>query len=71
LLPKPFSGTADEDPEKFWRRLELFIAYRGLVASEDIKLFTAIMIEKAQDWLKSFNPAQKNTVAVFKDMSSF
>jgi len=66
LLPKPFFGTADEDPAEFWRQLELFIAYKGLAAPEDIKLFKAMMIKGAQDWLKSLEPAQKNTVAALK-----
>jgi len=70
LLPKPFYGTADEDPAKFRRRLEFFIAYKGLVAPEDLKLFTAIMVEGTQDWLESLNPAQKNTIAAFKEAFS-
>ena len=67
LLPKPFSGTADEDSAEFWRRLELFIAYKGLAAPENIKLFKAMMVEGAQDWLKALDPVQKNTVAAVKE----
>jgi len=67
LLPKPFSGTAEEDPAEFWRRLELFVSYKGLVAPEDLKLFKAMMIKGAQDWLEALDPAQKKTVAALKD----
>ena len=62
LLPSPFRGTPDKNPAKFWRRLEVYMAYKNSEPPDQLKLVTAVLVENVQDWVEKLNGDQKNTI---------
>jgi len=49
LLSSPFRWTLDEDPAEFWRRLEVYMAYKNIGPPDQLRLVTAMLVENAQD----------------------
>jgi len=52
LLQQPFSGSAEEDPAEFWRRLETFMIYKSMEDADRLKLTKAMLVGAAQDWIE-------------------
>jgi len=61
LLPSLFRGTPDEDPAEFWRRLEVYMAYKNIGPSDQLRLVKAMFVENAQDW--ELHPRRKKIPA--------
>jgi len=62
LLSSPFRGTPNEDPAEFWRRLEVYMAYKNIGPPDQLRLVTAMLVKNAQDWVEKLNGDQKNTI---------
>jgi len=61
LIPSPFSGSPDEDPAEFWRRLDNYVVYKNLAPDARIKLAKAMFVQVACDWLDSLEDDKKDT----------
>ena len=66
LLPSPFRGTPDEDPAEFWRRLEVYMAYKNIAPPDQLRLVIAMLVENAQDWVEKLGGDQKDTIGHLK-----
>jgi hypothetical protein len=53
LAPKPFNGTAAEDPEAWLDYFERYTKYRSIPDGEKITLFSMFMKEGAANWLST------------------
>jgi len=61
-VPSPFQGTPEEDPAEFWRRLEMYMAYKNIRPPDQLRLVKAMLVENTQDWAEKLNGAQKDTI---------
>jgi len=55
LLFSLFRGTPHEDPTKYWRRLEVYMAYKNIGPPDQLKLSTAMLVENAQNWVEKLD----------------
>ena len=62
LLSSPFQRTPDEDPANFWRRLEVYMAYKNIAPPDQLRLVKAMLVENAQDWAEKLDDAQKDII---------
>ena len=67
LIPSPFGGSPEEDPAKFWRRLDNYVVYKNLAPDARIKLAKAMFVQVACDWLDSLEDGKKDTYEHLKD----
>ena len=63
LFFSPFRGTHDEDPAEFWRRLEVYRAYKNIAPPDQLRLVIAMLVKNAQDWVKKLDGDQKNSIS--------
>ena len=66
LIPQPFSGSIEEDPAEFWRRIETLVDYKEMAEAEQLKLAKAMLVGGAQDWLEKLEAGEKNSMANLK-----
>jgi len=67
LLPNFFSGTADENPAEFWRRLSNNMQYKNIDGPNKLRLAKAMLVESACDWLKKLPDPTKADYALLTE----